>query len=290
VSLFASVDEEIDCLFDGKETAKVRPQNTSRWFMNAGNEVNSEVNEAQKCIGTVRNREFDCTVTDLRILSDLAWFHADRIAAAFEYRWFQRTGEKPKLWLAVQREENNLNKWREIADAASKIYADDLMFGNRAKGLCGNWHDEIPSLEKGLADLKQEVRNAPPSASPTTKPTDAAMTAFLNTSTPIVVEHRPIETASATRPLTLTAKVRAPAGIKWVHLRCRSVNQKLDYDTVPMTPTGSPDEYQATVPPEKISPQFDFMYYIEAMDKDGVGCIWPDFEKQTPYVVVKLQR
>jgi hypothetical protein len=32
------------------------------------------------------------------------------------------------------------------------------------------------------------------------------------------------------------------------------------------------------------------MYFIEAMDKDGNGRIHPDLSKETPYVVVKLQR
>jgi hypothetical protein len=57
-----------------------------------------------------------------------------------------------------------------------------------------------------------------------------------------------------------------------------------------MTPTGRPDEYQAIVPAEKISPKWDYMYYIEAMDNHGQGCIYPNFEERTPYVVVKLER
>jgi hypothetical protein len=32
------------------------------------------------------------------------------------------------------------------------------------------------------------------------------------------------------------------------------------------------------------------MYYIEATDRYGAGRIYPDLEKETPYIVVKLQR
>ena len=32
------------------------------------------------------------------------------------------------------------------------------------------------------------------------------------------------------------------------------------------------------------------MYLIEVMDNKGNGKIYPDIEKETPYVVVKLQR
>jgi hypothetical protein len=57
-----------------------------------------------------------------------------------------------------------------------------------------------------------------------------------------------------------------------------------------MAPTGQPDEYRATIPADQIPAKWDFMYYIEAMDRNGDGKIYPDLEKQTPYVVVKLQR
>jgi len=30
------------------------------------------------------------------------------------------------------------------------------------------------------------------------------------------------------------------------------------------------------------------MYYIEAMDERGNGSIYPDLEKETPYVVVEV--
>ena len=45
-----------------------------------------------------------------------------------------------------------------------------------------------------------------------------------------------ITTAPAGKPLTITADVRAPAGVKWVRLRYRGVNQQLDYQTLPLEP------------------------------------------------------
>ena len=32
------------------------------------------------------------------------------------------------------------------------------------------------------------------------------------------------------------------------------------------------------------------MYYIEAMDKEGNGRIFPSLDRETPYVVVHLKR
>jgi hypothetical protein len=48
--------------------------------------------------------------------------------------------------------------------------------------------------------------------------------------------------------------------------------------------------YKAVVPAEDVVSKWDFMYLIEAMDNAGNGRISPDLEKETPYVVVHLDR
>ena len=55
------------------------------------------VAEAEKRVGSHRNKEFDSTVTDLKILADLALFHSRRIPAAVSYRLFERTKDPAAL-------------------------------------------------------------------------------------------------------------------------------------------------------------------------------------------------
>ena len=107
---------------------------------------------------------------------------------------------------------------------------------------------------------------------------------------PPAVIHQPVTTAPAGKPLTITAEVRDPSGVKWVRLRYRSVNQHQDYRTLPMLPTGEKDHYRAVIPAEHVVPTWDLMYFIEAMDNQGNGRIYPDLNKETPYVVVRLVR
>jgi hypothetical protein len=92
------------------------------------------------------------------------------------------------------------------------------------------------------------------------------------------------------KPVTITAMVSAPSGVKWVRLRYRSVNQHQDFRTLPMLPTGEKAEWRAVIPPENIPPKWDLTYYIEAMDNDGNGRMYPDLNKETPYIIVRLQR
>ena len=107
---------------------------------------------------------------------------------------------------------------------------------------------------------------------------------------PPAVTHKAIATAPAGKPLTVAARVADPSGVRWVRLRYRSVNQHLDYQTLPMLPTGEPDRYQAVVPAGQVAATWDFQYLIEVMDNAGNGKIYPDMEKETPYVVVRLER
>jgi hypothetical protein len=68
------------------------------------------------------------------------------------------------------------------------------------------------------------------------------------------------------------------------------VTQFEDYSTIEMQPAGEPGVYAATIPADALNPRWDFMYFIEATFKSGEGAIWPDLLKETPYVIVKLQR
>ena len=78
--------------------------------------------------------------------------------------------------------------------------------------------------------------------------------------------------------------------MKHVRLRYRSVTQFEDYRTLEMKPAGKKNRYRCVVSGEHIPARWDFMYLIEVMDRNQNGAIWPDLNKRTPYVVVRLKR
>ncbi len=90
IAQFANFQEEADCLLNGKETAKVRPEETAKWFADVASDIDLEVNAAERSVGDKKSPEFVSTVTDLKILSSLASFHAHRIPAAIAYCMFQQ--------------------------------------------------------------------------------------------------------------------------------------------------------------------------------------------------------
>jgi len=291
VQQFASFDEEARNLLEGIETAKTRPPETSRWFARAAADIVENVAEAERHVGSHRNKEFDSTMVDLKVLANLASFHARRIPAAVSYCTYKRTKDVAALDDAMAHEQSAIAAWRQLVAAAGDVYADDLMMGARSAALCGHWKDELAALEKGFAALQRQ-RSQLPSVHVVHQELASKHVAPATTAggeAPVVVSS-PIAAAKAGKPLTITAEVRSPSGVKWVRVRFRSVTQFEDFQTRPMLPTGKKDQYQVVIPAEQVVPQWDFMYLIEVMDNQGRGHIYPDLNKETPYVVVRLVR
>jgi hypothetical protein len=286
---FASFDEEAKNLLEEGETARTRPHETSRWFAETGTEILAQVAEAEKRVGSHRNKEFDSTITDLKVLANLALYHSRRIPAAVNYCLFERTGDPKALDEAIAYERTAIEAWRQLVAAAGDVYSGDLMMGVRGAGLCGHWRDELTALEKGLLALERQRRDLRPVGATKPAPRYAIPPEDAGRDAP-VVSHQAITGAPASKPLAITAQVRAPSGIKWVRLRYRSVNQHEDYRTLPMLPTGDQDVYRAVIPPEQVVPTWDLMYLIEVMDNRGHGRIYPDLNTETPYIVVRLVR
>ena len=282
---FENFDEEAKRLIENGETAKIRPQETSRWFAETAATVNADIAEAQKRIGDHRNKEFDSTAVDLKILANLALYHSRRIPAAVSYRLFVRTQDPQALDDAIAAERSAVDAWRKIVEAAGDVYVPDLMMGARSRDLCGHWRDELAGLEKGLVALEAErraVSSTAVQAAPRYRP-------IAGVPRPALI-YTPITSAAAGQALIIDVQATAPAGIKWVRLRYRSVNQYLDYQTLDMLPTDSPGHYRATVPADQIPATWDFMYFFEVMDNQGNGAIYPDLNKTSPYIIVHLSR
>jgi len=289
IQQFASFDEEAQLLLEDGETAKLRPAANSRWFSETARDIKALVAKAEHHIGKHRNKEFESTITDLKILANLAAFHSRRIPAAVNFRLFERTRDARALDAAIAQERSATEAWRQLVHDAGDFYAPDLMMGVRGASLCGHWADELAALDKGLTVLERQRAELKPGAALGTAPRYPPTAASGDGMAPEVV-HQPLATAILGQPLTITAKVRDSAGVKWVRIRYRSVNQHQDYRTLPMLPTPEKDQYRASIPAEHLEPTWDLMYFIEAMDKDCNGRIHPDLNNETPHIVVKLQR
>ena len=287
---FAGFGEEARIRIEGGETARILPTVNSAWFEQTSNDLDQLIELAEKTIGDNRTNEFISTITDLKILSQLALYHSRRILAAVSYRIYESTGNISALDEAISHERDAIEAWRKIVEAAGDVYTDNLRFGVCGADLCGHWKDELVSLEKGLANLEQERQKLSGQTDNSKGVTYQINPTRINYDTILQISHEPVTSLPVETPLSLTVKATASAGVKWVKVRYRGVNQEFEYQTLLMEPAGEKDLYSATIPSDQIDPKWDFMYYIEVMDNQQRGHIYPDLNKETPYIIVKLIR
>ncbi len=296
IQQFASFDSEARLLIEGGETAKRLPSYTSLWFKQVHQEVDELIAKAKDVKSDDQNKEFISTVTDLSILSNLALYHSYRIPAAVSYRIYERTKDPHALDDAISFESKAIKAWRGIVEAAGDIYAQDLMMGVREAGhrdmnhhLTGHWKDELGYLEQGLEQLQAQRKSLGETGQDRTAPTYKAAPGIEDQAL-FQIQHEAVRYAPLDQAIKISASIKAPAGVLWVRLRYRAVNQQLDYRTLPMMAEAGSDNYLVAVPASEIDTRFDFMYFIEVMDNDGNGRIYPDLEVETPYVIVELAR
>lgn len=284
---FASFDEEAQVLLGLLETGKTLPSTTSRWLRELSERIDARIARAEKSVDDRGNKEFISTTTDLRMLSRMALYHSRRIPAAVSYCLFRRTGDAQALTEAIRHEENAVSAWAEMVAAAGDVFADDIKIGHPP--LSGHWRDELAALERGLDALKKELAEYTAASDKTPAPLYREAATGSNSGY-FTVSHEAVASAPKGQPVTVEVKVSAPAGVKWVRLQYRAVNQYLDFTMLPMTPTGEGDTYRATIPASATDSVWDVMYLIEMMDGEGHGFIHPDQNVETPYKIIHLER
>jgi hypothetical protein len=283
--LFESFAAAAERIASGATTAKRTPDATSRWFDATADGILAAVAKAEAQPGATRSNEFTATVVDLKLLAQLARFHARRSLASLHFNLYQRTGHAAELRQAAREERAAVESWRALVAIAGDHYTSDLAMGARNYDLCGHWRDELVKLEDNLVQLEHEV-SALPSASATEPP---AWSAPARDPLAPRVSHERVLRARPGTPLRLVAHVTDPAGIESVRVRYRHVTQFEDYETLVLLPGGADGTFTGTIPGDAISPAWDFMYFIEAVNGAGVGAHWPDPLVEAPYVVVPVE-
>ena len=269
---------------NGTETAMRRPEETSRWFAQTSDAILAELVQAEKAIGDRPGNEFRSSATDFRILAALARYYAWRLRAAVSYNIYKESGNLQSFDAALANEKQAIQAWSDIVQAAVNVYSDRLPFG--APGYFPrHWREELQRLESDFERLAAARPAASHAGAKSTRPTDW----------PLEEPHLSATLTSARaavpgQDFRITASISSRTPIRTVGLRYRHVTQFEDYEMADMTFDPATRSYQARIPASFIDPKWDVMYFVEVMDTRGYGRMFPDLEKETPYVVVPVQR
>ncbi len=262
----------------GTTTSKRRPEETSRWFSQTAATVLKYVGEAESA-GASAN-EARSTIADLRILASLAKYYAARLPAAVSYNIYRENGDLAAFDRAIRQEVDAVSAWAGTVKAAGDVYSKDLAFGVHRVGFPRHWSEELQKLQLGLEQLRAQRKEARPAPAPEAH----------NETPPPRVR---LEAPGAARPgqdLRVAARVEGAPDVASMRLRYRHLTQFDDYETVEMLPEKQSGLYVARIPGAFITPEWDLMYFVEAINKNGNGRNYPDLDSGAPYVVVPVER
>src|SRR5947207_2787966 len=204
VQQFESFKDAADRILAGGVTPRRTPEATSRWFDGTADAIQAEIDRAEKSIGENRGKEFDSTMTDLRILAGLARFHARRSIAALHYNLYKSASDVKELDDAIAGERAAIGVWRWIVDAAGDRYTFELAMGARRFDLSGHWRDELAKLEQGFSELERKRRDFDGSQAP--RKSVPETTASTDHERPKVICER-ILRAPPLQPLRIVARI-----------------------------------------------------------------------------------
>jgi hypothetical protein len=288
IQQFMNLRDEATSIIQGTDTAMRRPEETSRWFAQTSDAILAEVAAAEKALGNqAGGNEFQSTMTDARILAALARYHSCRQLGGVNYNLYKQAGDMGAFDEAIADERKAIQAWRELVDAAGNFYIDNMAFGAEGRAFPHHWKDELKLLDTEFEQLLAERKSA--TARPDSR-TVRIPARDPSPKLPIVAFVPGGAVATPGQEFVVRAKVEAPAGLKWIRLRYRHVNQTEDYRSADMTLDARAGVYSAGIPASFIDPKWDLMYFIEVVDRQGNGRIYPDLEVETPYKLVSVKR
>ena len=266
IQQFMNVRDEAKSIIAGADTAMRRPEETSRWFAKTADDILALVSAT----GSANGKEFQSTVTDLKILAGLSRYHSRRLLAGVCYNLYKETGDLASFDEAIAYEKSALEAWGQIVAAAGDVYSENLAFGAHAVGFSRHWKEEQQLLARNFDALQTERAKA------TAK--EGAKHYALHT-----VGEPPNATLLPAKGLQVSARVATP--VKWVRLRYRHATQYEDYQTAEMTLDAKSGLYTAAIPASFVDKKWTLMYFVEVVDREGNGRMFPDLETAMPYVV-----
>lgn len=271
---FESFVESARRIIAGGTTAKRTVADTSRWLLATAAAVQQAVASAEAEIGARRDAAFDAAMTDLRVLAQLARFHGHRAIGAVRFNLYKRSLKLAELVASVYDEKESLEAWRALAAIA-----------DRAPGhpLAEAWRAELKLLTASFQELEEQC--CPPDEA--TKRQVVWHPAPSGDGETPQVAHNRVRQAAARRPFRIAARITDPAGIASVRVWHRDA-RKVDATAMPMTPTGNPDEFAATLPAALFPANGSVVYYIEVIDRSGKGTLWPDLAEDVPYIPITV--
>jgi hypothetical protein len=286
--LFYLIDEYVQDTLAGERQGKYTPPQVAGWLASVASETRDAVERAET--DAPDTAEYRATKLDLNMLADLAEYHAHKVHAAMDLCRYRTAGEPSRLPEAHASALAMRDAWESLAERGDGTYHDDLVFGRGpSAGDAGNWTDRLDEVEADVDELRRllDEEGVEPREREATVPDAGSFGPF---PLPAFSADLP-ETHPADEDLEITVAAGELAGAEAVRLHYRHANQlegEFESDEMTRADRG----YRGTVPAAYVTPEFDLLVYVSAVDSDGDTVLYPGIyhpEFPEPYHVVETR-
>ena len=242
--------------------------------------------------------ELKATLLDMNVLAGLARYHAAKKLAATELEFFYHDRDVlrlPVIWKHINQARQHWLKIVELTDGKyydrmilgfSKEHNSDFAF--KLQEHIGHWKDRVADVDADVAFVAELMRvNGVTAESDVTSLRRYAAEDIKKLSDKPVIEQVEASSFAAGSDFEVTFKVEYSQPLRSVNLYYRAMAQTHEWSTVAMQPLGD-GRYKATIAADDIDLDYDLLYYAEACGEVG-GTLWPDWQKQTPYIVFETK-
>jgi len=288
--LFYAVEEYVHDELAGDIAGKYTPPQVARWLDHLAEETVAAVAEAEaRATDAPDTGEYLATLLDLRMLADLAAFHAHKTHAALGLSRYREADDVDALADALASMRAAREAWAALAERGQDTYHDDLRFGTGPPaGDEGQWIDRLEEVDADVDELERlaDIEGVDTGGTTDASIPDAGFGPFPAASFDLDLPGR----WSAGEDLPVAVAAGELNGADAVRLHYRHTNQlEGAFESVEMEPVDG--GYRATVPGEYLTPEWDLLAYVSAVDAAGDVTVVPGLYHATeamPYRVVEV--
>jgi hypothetical protein len=277
----------------GELEGKWTPIQISHKLSQLADGILAAVQAARSVSTNPESAEFRSTELDFRVLAQLARYHAAKKLAATQIEFFRAADQPGRLPRALAHAREATTAWEELVRLTEGTYHDNLVFGfseqmaaqygHKLHVHTGHWKDRLPEVhadERYVADLIAEHGTA-----------DGSYQPFPGETPPVArprIQHVPVRLAQPGVDVAVVARVESAKPLRAVLLHYRPMDQTQTWKQISMEPDGQ-GNHRGVILGRDIQDRYDMLYFLEARIEGG-GTLWPNWEEQTPYIVLSVDR
>jgi hypothetical protein len=246
-------------------------------------------------------REFNATELDLRVLAHVARYHAQKKLAATHFEFFRLTKDPPRLPLIWRHIKQSQTQWQQIVALTDGKYFNKMVFGfshehhsdfpDRLQVHVGHWEDRLVEVQRDVDFVAELLRQNEIEPDKVGAVRGQPLQRFPG-ETPLrqkpVIKHERVKAVEADQDIEIVAHVASDQPLRDVSVYYRVMDQTRPWKRIAMQ-ANHDGTYATHIPGGEIDSRFDFLYYLEARVAHG-GTFWPDWQHETPYIVVPVQQ